>query len=44
MVESKSSGSKMLSGETFTAVLLGKEGVGKTTIYNLLCNTSHPVG
>lgn len=32
---------KLFSFQKYTAALIGKTGVGKTTIYNLLCNTSH---
>ena len=37
MVES----SKRSAATRHTAALIGKTGVGKTTIYNALCNTSH---
>ena len=28
----------------FVAAIVGQVGVGKTTFYNLLCDTDHPAG
>lgn len=33
--------SAVKKSEDYTAALFGKTGVGKTTIYNSLCNTTH---